>query len=116
MRGFRRSGPTCGRSSASAGIDADSGAESEAVHDSSRRIRHTYAHAVDVAFLDAASEPRAGDPHDPNGREVYARNAGAPVDGDADRARVQRAEAAREMFERRRANVDDDRRCDEGRP
>jgi hypothetical protein len=31
-------------------------------------------------------------------------------------ARLLARQAAREMFERRRANVDDDHRCHEGRP
>ena len=74
-------------------VDADSVAEPEAIHDGSRRTRYTYAHAVDVVFLDAAGERRAGDPHDPNGREVDARDAGAPIDGKPYLSRMLRTEA-----------------------
>jgi hypothetical protein len=56
-------------------------------------------------------------------RDIRRRQTG--TDGEADvqiegalyaLARLLARQAAREMFERRRANVDDDHRCHEGRP
>jgi hypothetical protein len=52
-----------------------------------------YAHAVDVVFLDPAGERRARDPHNPDRREVHARDAGAPVDGEPNLTRILCTEA-----------------------